>query len=225
MRMFFSRILPFIILTFIQTSVCYSRDPEPHSGIVERQQVKSINATQLKLANGMVCCLKSTAFETDEVFFKLAALGGYTSLPDERRFSGELAGEIAWESGLGGMTADQLAVFLYEHSLEFTTAIFPFSRTVEGEGEEASVEAFLQCVNLLFTKSRFTQEGLKSALEVAQDTMNKQSKDSEHSFEAAFLQANTQNFPLLNPMTISDLKKVNFEEAKTFFHYCFSNPS
>lgn len=123
------------------------------------------------------------------------------------------------------MTADQLAVFLYENSLEFVPSIFPFSRTIEGEGREGSVEAFLQCVQLLFTKLQFTKEGLKSAQEVAKSTMNKLSKDSDRSYETVFLRANTQNSTILSLMNTNDLDKVDFEEAKVFFRQSFLNPA
>lgn len=193
--------------------------------ITNSRYLKSIDVTQLQLSNGMVCCLKSTDFETDEVFFKLAALGGYASLKPEELASGQLAEEIAWESGMGGMTSDQVSLFLYENSLEFVPEIFPFSRTIQGEGQEQSIEAFLQCIKMLFTSQQFTQEGLKAAKIVSKETISKLKNDSDRSYEAAFLRVNTQNFPGLKPMAVEDLDKVDFDKAKDFFRRCFSDPA
>lgn len=126
---------------------------------------------------------------------------------------------------MGGMTSDQVSVFLYENSLEFIPAIFPFSRTVEGEGRKENIEAFLQCVKMLFTQQEFTNEGFQAAKISTQGMISKLSHDNESSFEAAFLAVNTQNFPALRPLNVEDLKKVNFDVAKNFFHRSFSDPS
>lgn len=189
------------------------------------QKLASINATQLKLHNGMIVCLKSTDFETDEVYFKLGALGGFGILDGKERPSAEFAAQAAWESGMGGMTSDQLSVFLYEHELEFEPRLNPFSRFVEGEGTKDSVRYFLQCVQMLFMQHAFTQAGWETALGEAKSILSKQANDYDHVFEAEFLKLNTQSLPALRPINIDDLKKADYEIAKRFFQRSFSDPS
>jgi predicted Zn-dependent peptidase len=193
-------------------------------GDVERQRLDKIDAIQLKLGNGMTFCLRSSD-DSDEVFLKMSALGGYGSLSYKNFFSGKLADRIALESGIGEMTSDQLSVFLYKNSLEFVLEITPFSRMMEGEGQEESIEAFLQIVNDIFTRPRFTEKGFEEAISITKGIINKQSNDSDRAYEAAFLRVNTQNYRLLRPLTVADLSKVNFEKARTFFKRSFSDPS
>lgn len=204
-------------------TLCIGAEPSSPS-IKAKTHIESIGVTQLQLSNGMVCCLKSTAFENDEVFFKLAALGGYASLDEQQRFSGEVADKIAWESGMGGMTTDQLSVFLYENALEFIPSITPFSRIIEGEGAEESLEAFFQCIQMLFTQQQFTKEGLEAATTIIGGTIGKWKKDADRFYETTFLRINTNQFAPLIPMKRADLKKVEFEVAKDFFRQSFSNP-
>lgn len=214
-------------------NVCFSDDlkaeikpdtPKNASSIIQKRYLSSIDATEIKLSNGMTICLKSTDSDTDEIFFKLAALGGYGSLSDKKFYSGQLADKIAWESGMGGMSSDQISVFLYENALEFVLEISPFSRKIDGEGGEESIKSFMKGLNLVFTQQQFTKEGFEDAKVLAKDIIVKLNNDNEHVYETAFLRINTQNFPALRPMTIENLNKVEFDQAKAFFHRCFSNP-
>ena len=179
---------------------------------------------ELDLPNGMKVWLMPTEFEADEVFIKVAAFGGFASLPPADRFSGEMAALIAWESGIGNMSADQLSVFLYEHSLDLNLKITPFSRIIEGSSTKDELPTFLQCVRLFFTRQNFTEEGWKRAEALARDSLTKLTKDDDYLYETAFLQANTQNVDFLKPMIVSDLSKVHFETAKNFFFHSFSDP-
>lgn len=189
------------------------------------KQSASINATELRLDNGLMVCLKPTDYESDEVLFKVAAPGGFASLDPKDRPSGQVAAQASWESGLGRFSSDQLSVFLYEHSLEFVPKIHAFSRTVEGEGGKQSVEAFLQCIKMLFTEQRFTEEGWDAAINITRTMISKQSSDYEHAYEAAFLQFNTQHSPLLQPLETAGLESADFETGRKIFQRSFSDPS
>lgn len=193
--------------------------------ITQNQQLKAIGAVQLKLSNGMTVCLKSTDTETNGFYFKMAALGGYGSLSAKNIWSGRLADRIAWESGMGGMTSDQVSVFLYENGLEFIVEVTPFSRTIIGEGQISGLDPFLKTVKMVFTEQQFTEEGFSAAKVLSKDILGKLSRDNERAYEEAFLRVNTQNFQALRSLTVADLAKVNFLKAKAFFQRSFSDPS
>jgi predicted Zn-dependent peptidase len=228
-------IVTFLILVYMfPVNKCFSENikteikpirQQSTSTIVQKRYFESIDATELKLSNGLTICLKSTDSDTDEIFFKLIALGGYGSLNPKKFYSGQLADKIAWESGMGGMTSDQISVFLYKNALEFVLEISPFCRKIDGEGGEESVNSFLKGLNLVFTQQLFTQEGFHAAKVLEKDIISKLNNDNEHAFETMFLKVNTQNFPALRPMAIEDLDKVKFDEAKSFFQRCFLHPN
>lgn len=193
--------------------------------IIHKRHLEKINALELKLSNGMTFCLKPMNTDSDEVFFKLSALGGYGSLSNKNFFSGLLADRIALESGIGNMSSDEFSVFLYENSLEFNLEITPFSRIIEGEGFKKSIEAFLKCIKMVFTEQRLTEKGYEEAIIHAKNIITKLSNDSDRVYEASFLRVNTQNFKLLTTLTIEELSKIDFEKSKKFFHRAFSDPS
>lgn len=195
------------------------------SNIAETKFFSDLNLTQLILKNGMTVWLKPTDFEANEVFIKLSALGGYASLKPEERVSGELAAQIAWESGMGGLTSDQVCVLLYEHSLEFMTKIQAFSRSIEGSSGKEGLKEFFLCVNMVFNQQQFNYKGQLEAVANANRLISKSDSDHEQNYENAFLMVNTQGLDVLRPLSGGDLQKVNFQAAKSFFKRCFSDPS
>jgi len=181
--------------------------------------------SQIRLPNGMWVWFKPTDYETDQICIKVAALGGYASLPAVDRSSGELAASIGRESGLGELTGDQVSVLLYENSLDFELKIQAFTRFIEGSSKKAGLETFLSCVQKVFTKQRFTEEGYKTALTNAKTSLQKLSCDADYAYEAAFLNINSQGLKVLQPMGPEDLTKVKFDFAKDFYKRAFSDPS
>lgn len=200
-------------------------DTFENSQIMYKRHMEKINATELKLSNGMTFCLKPMNMNSDEVFFKISALGGYGALSPKNVFSGLLADEIALESGIGKMTSDEFSVFLYKNALEFNLEITPFCRIIEAEGQEKSIEAFFKCVQMVFTDQRLTENGYEEAINHAKNFITKINNDCDRVYEASFLRVNTQNFKLLKPLELSDLKNVHLEKAKKFFQRAFSDPS
>lgn len=195
------------------------------NGIATTKTISEIGLTQLTLDNGMSVWLKPTDFEGDSIYIKLAAIDGFASLPSADRYSGEFSPKIAWESGMGGMSSDQVSVLLYENSLDFVPKIQAFSRTIEGTSGKYGLEAFLKCIKMVFTEQSFTTQGLKAAEAKEKNILSKTASDYDQVYEAAFLQVNTQGLRALQPMNVGDLKNVNFEVAKQFFTKCFSDPS
>lgn len=193
--------------------------------ILETKYFSDLNLTQLILKNGMTVWLKPTNFESDEIFIKLTALGGYASLDPSDRPSGEIAAQIAWESGLGDLSTDQLSVLFYEHSIELATKIHPFNHSIEGNSGKEGLQTFLKCVNMLFTQHKLTETGKKEAISNAAKVLSKINSDSEQAYETAFLQINTQNASFLKLLTMKELNQINLEKAKSFFENCFSDPS
>lgn len=196
-----------------------------HPLIAESYYIPELNITYMMLANGMKVCLKPTDFESDEIIIKLVANGGYGVLPGQDRPSGELAAPIAWESGMGGLTSDQVSVLLYEHSLDFSLNIKAFSREIEGSASNAGLRAFLESMRMVFTHPNFTEEAKEVALGLAANAIKKDSADYEQSYEAIFAQVNAPGVQALRPLVVDDLKKVDLAKSQKFFRECFGDPA
>ncbi len=217
------------IFFFMISSLVYAEAIEVESN-PKFQEIKSqkfnsvLGITELVLQNGMKVILKPTNFEPGEVLVRVMAIGGFASLPPEKHASGELAPQIAWESGLDKMTSDQLSVLLYEHSIEFNAQILPFDRIIEGNTGPEELPLLLRIIKMFMSDSRFEQNAFDTVIKQTRESLSK-SLDKETCYEGAFKKFNTQNYSHLLPLSEEMLKKADFNTAKQFFEYAFSNPS
>jgi zinc protease len=172
-----------------------------------------IQVLEFSLQNGMKVCLKPTTFEENEVLVRVEAVGGFACLNENQRASAELAPKIAWESGLGKLSIDQLSIILYEHSIDLSMSVTPYRRSVSGSASVDEMEKFFELIHMLFTKSNFTLQAFNDVLHKAKVKSSLSSLERETDLFA------------LKPLTIKDLEKADFATSKKFFEHCFADPS
>ena len=194
--------------------------------VIKEVQYPSIKTVELCLQNGMKVILKPTNFERNEVYYRLVASGGYSTLPSSQYAAGKLATESGMESGIGDLTADQLSTHLYEHSIEFIPQILPFSRSIEGSVVKSEIESLFELINKFFTKHKLSQEAFNIVLSQEKTKILKHSVSSpEVTIEEAMCSLNTPHLTIAKTLTISDLENAQYTTAVQLFDDAFSNPA
>ena len=201
------------------------KDLRSIEGVESVEVLKDLDLIILHLHNDMTVCLKSTEDEDEEVVVRLAALGGFSALPSSQRASGQLAPRISLKSGLGDYNFDQLQALLYQHSIEFSSTIQPFCRTVDASACPEEVDTLLSLVHSFFTQRRFSKDSYDRVVAKAKYNFTRRSKEGYNKFEETFLTFNTQNFSPLQSLSLSDIEHADFDNAKHFLDRCFNNPS
>jgi hypothetical protein len=186
------------------------------------QEYPALHMTQLTLANGMRIVLKSTDDDC-EFCVRLAALGGYASLPIEERASGELAASLVVESGVGDLSADKLSAYLYDHSIEMHMKIEPFTRGLDASLPEESLEPFFSLVQKTFTAPKFTREAFANVLSKKRTELAQ--KGSESCLDDILNLVPIQEKQAFRPLQTKDLSKADLKKAKQFFLAAFSDPA
>lgn len=193
--------------------------------ILSEKKVPKLGVIEFILQNGLRVVLKPTNFEKDEIYVKMCAKGGYASLCNSQRASGELAAEVAWESGISNLTSDQISVLLYEYSIEFSPKIQPYTHSIEGVCNEDGLESLLQLIHLVFTKPRFSKEAFDKVQSQASENICKKMREVEESCNGTYRGINAECLNLIKPLTLQEIKKADYQTSKEFFQYLFSNPS
>ncbi|WP_068468001.1 insulinase family protein [Candidatus Protochlamydia phocaeensis] len=212
-----SRLFLFIILLFPFISRADQRED-----ILTNHHIKEIT-----LKNGIRVCLKKTDYDEDEFVFQLFAMGGYAALAPADRPLAILSPDIVWESGLGSQSADQIAYDLYQRSLEIEMKVQAFDRVIEASGPTEEMERCLQVVHNLFTQPQFQPEALSKVIHHTRRSLQKTnaSTQTEYSSRNIFLEFNTQNWDVWNPLNSRDLNHISLKKAEKTFLQLFSNPS
>ncbi len=194
------------------------------SGIVKREEIPELKIVVLHLKNGMKVCLKKTESEEDMVV-RLTALGGYSSLPEGQRASGQFASQAAIRSGVGNYFFDQLHAMLFDKSIEFDSEILPFSRYVGGTTSMGEVEILMNLIHAFFKDQRLTEHSFKKVLEKAKEQLTYRSKNSARFLEDTDVEFNNPNLPALYPITEKQIDRADYKTAVKFFKGSFLDPS
>lgn len=204
----------------------YKTVVQADSAISNSIQHSEVKATELLLQNGMRVILKPTRFELNEVHYRLCANGGYAALPHSSFASGKIASDCAWESGFGTLTADNISRLLYEHSIEFSAEIFPFSRCIEAVSDRKEAEIVFKLINLYFTGQHLTKEAFDIVLAEEKSRIQKKMMNrSAPSINKTMAALNTPKYAIYQSITLQDLENAQFNVAQEFFEAAFSNPS
>lgn len=147
-------------------------------------------------------------------------------LPKNERASGQLAAKIAWESGFGSMTSDQICADLYKHAVEFNVDIFPLYRSISIECDQETLPSSLQFIPLIFTEQKFEKASFEKVIAKKRKCLSeaKKSAPSIDLEETSFI-LNAQEEKGLNSLTLEDLDNISFATVSNFFKTSFCNPA
>lgn len=196
----------------------------PAGTVINEEYFDKLNVTVLHLGNGMNVYLRPSNDPSDQVMFQLSALGGLSAFSDEQLGPAKYCGSIAWASGLGDLSSENLVDFSFKYSLEFSSRTRPFQRTIEGNCPKDSAPQLIAMLHHFFTNSNFTQEGLDTFVKRTLDAVQHRSLDCDTYFEDAFLAFNSNNAPVLRPTTKKSLRKITLDDARTAFADSFRSP-
>lgn len=217
---FFKSFLYLFLVLGMSISLRTQATTEDRANELSRYQI-----TEAKLKNGLRVCLKKSDLEPKEFDFQLFAIGGIAQLPAIDRPSGWLAGDIAWESGLNELNADELECALDDHSLEMNIKLGLFDRKIMAAGPTAELAYSLELVRLLFTNPQFNEAGLRQAIAQVRERFQKQEQACQIADEQTALKINLRNWYYTAPFNSLDLGKVELEKAKAIFKTFFFNPA
>lgn len=179
----------------------------------------------ITLKNGMKVFLKPNSSDADEILIQLAAPGGYANLPEKDHPSGQLAAQVAWESGFGKYTSEQIYSALYKYSIELNIEIFPLYRSISIECYPDMIDESLKFIPLVFTDPKFEPCAFEKILEKKRQCLSEEIQAVSHlDLEEVSYVLNAKegkNFHLLRP---EDLKKASLESCRDLFKAAYQNP-
>jgi zinc protease len=173
------------------------------------------------LKNGMKVILKKTDFDKQQVFIRLTAKGGLTSIPLQKLTATYISTQAALEVGFEGVTADKF----YAEEIELSIELFPYCRRIDGLSSSDDFDKLLNYINQYFQRKTFTQ----MAFDNAKSQILKLSKflkyDQEIAYQQAFLGLNTGNFGWIQSLNSEEIQKVDLKSSQEVFNCLFTDPA
>lgn len=180
------------------------------------EKISEIGAYEFELPNGITVCLRPID-DSDDILIRGIAPGGFSVLPVTQRSSGKLAADIAWDSGFGPWSGNELGNKLLTDSIELDARVTPFSRSIDGMASPARIEELLQVIQQLYTAPHFDQSAMAAVKKRLSESVQLRHQDPEMLFEDVIRSVNTGDLAVLHPVTAEDLRNIDFEVAKKFY--------
>lgn len=199
--------------------------PAPLSAIACERAISSLGIVELKLKNGMTICLKPVDSAEDEILIQGFGPGGYASIVPAQRAAAQLAAAIAWESGAGSFSNQELNQYLYNNEVELALYVGPNSHSIEGSAPQENIQQLLKVANLLLTQPRFKKEALPKVTHRALQSAQLRVLDTESQFEDTVKEINTNGLSVLKPLTSSEIQALDFQAAQAFYEEHFLDPA
>lgn len=208
----------FVCMLFIGYAHCDTVTPK-NSNSIEKVDDSAIVTKKLK--NGMKVILKQTTFDTGQVYIRMVAPGGYSSLPQESIASAIISIHAALESGFEEVSADHF----YTEDIELSIELLPFYRRIQGFSEVQEFPKLLEYVSKYFKIKKFKSEAFNIAKAGELKKVSAAKLDFDRSFQNMFLNLNTQNFKPMQHPDIKEVKKADMQLSEEIFKRLFANAS
>lgn len=192
--------------------------------LASERSIPSFGALEITFSNGIKVCLKPTDIEEDEILIHGFAPGGYGSVDPAQRASAQLSAAIAWESGIGAHSAQELTQFLYDENMELNTSVGYCSHSIEGCSGSKSFPKLLKTINEIFMAPHFDKELVPKLIDLFQESARIRSVDPEAQFEDAIKMLNSENNPSFRPLKESEIATIDYQIAEHFYRTQFLNP-
>jgi len=181
---------------------------------------------EMQLSNGMRVILKQVPDHDEDLEVRLIAPGGWTGFSKHEKTNARIITEVLWESGFGNLTPDQLHALMWLHSVELSSDIGPFCRTIEGTASPEGIETLFKLIHALFTEPALTEEGLSEAKRKIAENVRMQPYDTNYTFDYFSKAINTAHYKGFRQLSIGSLKrKTSLEMVKSVYDRCFGTPS
>lgn len=199
-----------------------SQDLKP-SGILSREQNKTLGVTEIVLGNGVRILLKPTDFKKEEVLFSAFSPGGTSLVPDKRYFDAVAADALVNLSGVGAFDAIALQKKLAGKAANVSPDIGEISEGMSGAAATKDIETLLQLVYLYFTEPRADPSALSVYIQQRSAMLRNLLSTPQGVFQKAMLDAMYGDYLRRRIPTVAEVQSTNLQDAEEIYKQRFAD--
>ena len=194
----------------------------PEVGSIVSETIDSeTGALMWRLSNGIEVILQETKNRNSEISLYAQARGGFLSATAETAVSAFLAAEMLNASGLGPYSRPELTRILLDKQVSMSFWTQNYLRGFEGNAAVKDIKTLFEMLYLSFTQPRIDPDAVIAMLDQRRSSLAFQENDPSALFRREITRTTFSN-PLFHPLELSDLDKVDIDEALAFIYRCFN---
>lgn len=192
--------------------------------IVKEEKDNTLNLTTWTLSNGVKVLLKPTDFKNDEIYAIAYSKGGHNFYSDADYFSALYASALVNESGIAGLSKNDLIKAFAGKEVSLTPFLNATSEGISGKTNPKDLETFFQLANLYFTQAKIDSIAFKSFITKTKSTLSTLKRNPQKYFEDQVSRILSNNNPRGGGFPDeTDLDKINYKRSLDIFHDRFAN--
>ena len=167
--------------------------------------------SELTLSNGVKVVLKQTDLKKDQVLLRAEGFGGEALYGEEELPNLRMFGDVIEASGLGNFSHTELEKALAGKIASASLYMSNYREHVSGSSTPKDVETMLQLVYLYFTNINKDQKSFDNLMQTMEVSLKNRLLQPENVFSDSLTLTLGKHHPRVKPMTVDDLKKVNYD--------------
>jgi zinc protease len=198
----------------------------PTAGAVANTSTtEALGLTEWTLSNGVRVVLKPTTFRQDEILFRAVSPGGMSLARDEDFVAAQTADTVIAQGGLGDFSRIDLDKLLAGTTASVRADISQTEEGLAGGAARKDLETMFQLINLTFTAPRADPVAFKVLTDQLKVTLANRQAQPDVLFNRTLEAALSQNHPRAQPLTPTDVDKMNLAKSLSFYKERFADAS
>lgn len=198
----------------------------PNPGkITEIINHKESEVVEYTLENGLKIFVKATSFKNDHVTLYGYSIRGTRDASLENRVSAKFGDDFFAKCGLGDFDLMSLKKVLNGKGVSLVTSLGTYLTEIKSNAVKKDLETAFQLFHLMFVNPGYNKAAFDKALMETEEALRNRHNNPLAVFNDEIIATNTQNHPEFKPVTLEDLKQIDYETTKNFHQQSFSNPA
>lgn len=195
----------------------------PKAGRIVKTAKAPFGYTQWTLSNGARVFFKKTDFNDAQILMTADSWGGSYKFADKDVLNGKLVQTVMSSTGLGNFTATELEKKLAGKQVSLAPDLGKYTEGLSGSSTPKDLRTLFELVYLYFQKPANDPDAYHNVMASLRTQLENADKNPQKAFGDSVRSTIYDPNPRIEPLKISDLDKVSYDEIKRLYSERFYN--
>ena len=195
----------------------------PKAGRIVKTTKAPFGYTQWTLSNGARVFFKKTDFNDAQILMRADSWGGSYKFADKDVLNGKLVETVMNATGWGNFTATELQKKLAGKQVGFSVGLGKYTESLSGSSTPKDLRTLFELVYLYFQKPANDPDAFHNVMATLRTQLENADKNPQKAFGDSVRSTIYDPNPRIEPLKISDLDKVSYDEIKRLYSERFAS--
>lgn len=194
----------------------------PKAGKITKTAKAPFGYTEWTLSNGARVYFKKTDFNDAQILMSASSRGGSYKFADKDVLNGKLVEAVAEATGVGNFTATELEKKLAGKQVSLAPYLSKYTEGFSGESTPKDLRTLFELLYLYFGQPANDPDAYNNLMSTMRTALENADKNPQKAFSDSVRTTMYDKNARIEPITLKDLEKVNYEEIKRLYTQRFN---